>query len=104
MPFLRLARTHLRAWGSFPSPSVWVWAQVSHCLCPPAPLATGKPVLPSPSLWLPEFLARPKAFSGPDPLRGRLWLLASADSTRQRGSTSHLVEREKRSNSEGEIK
>lgn len=49
-------------------------------------------------------LAWPKAFSGPDPLRGRLWLLASADSTRQRGSTSHLVEREKRSNSEGEIK
>lgn len=49
-------------------------------------------------------LALPKAFSGPDPLRGQLWFLVSAESTRHRGSTSHLVEREKRSNSEGEIR
>ena len=49
-------------------------------------------------------LARPKDFSGPDPLRGRLRFFDSAESTRHRGSTSHLVEREKRSNSEGEIR
>lgn len=49
-------------------------------------------------------LARPQAFSGPDPFRGRLWFLVSAESTRHRGSTSHLVDREKRSNSEGEIR
>lgn len=49
-------------------------------------------------------LARRKAFSGPAPLRGRPWFLVSAESTTHRGSTSHLVEREKRSNSEGEIR
>ena len=49
-------------------------------------------------------LARPKAFSGPDLSRRRLWFFVSAESTRHRGSTSHLVEREKRSNSEGEIR
>lgn len=49
-------------------------------------------------------LAWPETFSGPDPLWGQLWLLVSAESTRHRGSTSHLVEREKRSNSEGEIR
>lgn len=40
----------------------------------------------------------------PLPLLGRLCFLALVEFTKHRGSTSHLVEREKRSNSEGDIR
>lgn len=53
-----------------------------------------------PHLTWPEVLLGPVLL----PLLGRLWFLALAESTKHRGSTSHLVEREKRSNSEGDIR
>lgn len=55
---------------------------------------------PCPHLIWPEVLLGPV----PLPLLGRLWFLVLVESTKHWGSTSHLVEREKRSNSEGEIR
>lgn len=59
-----------------------------------------RPLDPHPHLTWPEVLWGPVLL----PLLGRLWFLVLVESTKHRGSTSHLVEREKRSNSEGDIR
>lgn len=54
--------------------------------------------------WPEEVILGPVPLPLPLPLLGRLCFLALVESTKHRGSTSHLVEREKRSNSEGDIR
>lgn len=57
---LFLLPANLLTWGPLPSFHPQVWARLaqvcSQHLCPHTPLASQRPVLPSPSLWLPEFL------------------------------------------------
>lgn len=62
--------------------------------------AVERPLGPHPHLTWPEVLLGPVLL----PLLGWLWFLVLVESTKHRGSTSHLVEREKRSNSEGDIR